>query len=111
MQLTSDDIEPLGTRMLVRKYRKPEKIGSIYINPAWAVDNSRALWEVVKAGKCRCTKKRPNHCAECYLGMEIEEGTIVVTLPNRGVYACLWDEDEIFYLFAEEVMKWIPRDW
>jgi len=99
--LHAKDIKPLGTRMLVTKYKKPEKIGSLYLNPAWLVDNSRALWEVV------ATTPKAND----YLGLEIEPGWILVTMPNRGLHSCLWDADEIYYLFAEEVVKWIPKTW
>lgn len=108
---TSDSIEPYGSRILVRKYRKPEKIGSILLNPAWLVDNSRALWEVIKVAPCKCTKKQPNKCPNCYLGLEIEPDWILITLPNRGTHIPLWDQEEMYFLFAEEVVKYIVKDW
>ena len=100
-EIYASDVEPYGYRMLVRKYKKPEKIGSIWINPAWQVDNSRALWEVVKTSKM----------ANEWLGLEIEPDWILVTLPNRGTYSYLDDKDEIYYLDAREVVKWIPKTW
>lgn len=96
------DLEPLGTRILVRKYTKPEMIGSIHINPAWQVDNSRALWEVVKAPQA----------AKDYVGLDIQPDWILVTLPNRGLYVeGLWDAAEHYLLFAEEIVKYIPKTW
>ena len=99
--LYAKDIEPIGSRLLVRKYIKPEKIGSLYLNPAWLTDNSRALWEVVKISKK----------AEDYFGMKVKKDSIVITLPNRGVHYPLWDKEEHYFLFAEEVVKWIPKTW
>ena len=97
-----DEIEPYGSRLLVKKYTKPDKIGSIYVNPAWKQDNSRALWELVKMS--------PG--AEKYLGLKMPVGSIIITLPNRGVHFPTLGEDfEYYFLFAEEVVKWIQKDW
>ena len=96
--LKASDITPVGTRILVRKYTKPEKIGSIWLNPAWLVDNSRALWEVVKS-----TEK-----ADKYTGLELLPDTILITMPNRGVFADLDEKIEHYFLFAEEIIKIIP---
>jgi len=93
--LKASQITPYKTRILVKKYTKPKKIGSILINPAWRVDNSRALWEVVKAGKA----------AEEYLGLELPPNTILITLPNRGSFAPLDEKIEHYFLFAEEIVK------
>lgn len=95
------DIRPLGTRMLVRKYVRPERIGSLYVPPSFDVDNSRSLWEVVKS-----TEK-----ANKYLGVGLQEGDLLVTLPNRGVYVEVDDAAEHYFLFAEEVVKYIPKTW
>ena len=65
------------------------------------MDNSRALWEVVKSSKK----------ANDYLGLEIEKDWILVTLPNRGSYVELWDKDEHYFLYAEEILKYIVKDW
>lgn len=96
--LKATDITPLKTRILVKKYQRPEKIGSIFLSPAWLVDHSRALWEVVKAS--------PK--AEDYLGVALPPDTILVTLPNRGLHVILDEPEEHYFLFAEEVMKIIP---
>ena len=97
--LKLSDIKPYGTRILVRKYTKPEKIGNIWLNPAWLVDNSRALWEVVVS-----TAK-----AEEYLGLALPVNTILITLPNRGYhFPLLSEQDEHYFLFAEEIVKIIP---
>ena len=94
-KLKAADVEPYKTRILVRKYSKPERVGSILLNPAWLVDNSRALWEVVKASKK----------AEEYLGLPLPPDTILVTLPNRGLFQNLDEKEEHYFLFAEEVVK------
>lgn len=101
--LRAADIKPLKTRILVRKYKRPEKVGSIFLNPAWLVDNSRALWEVVKASAK----------AEEYLGVALPPETILVTLPSRGVHVILDEPEEHYFLFAEEVVKiinWTEED-
>lgn len=97
-----ENLTPFGSRMIVKKYMKPEKVGSIYVNPAWRQDNSRALWELVKMSEG----------AKKYLGLDLPEGSILITLPNRGVYLPTLDTDaEYYFLFAEEVVKWIAKDW
>ena len=88
-----------GAKILATKYEKPEKIGSIYVNPAWRRDNSRSLWEVVES----------NDASNTLLGAILEPGWILVTPPNSGVY--LWHDSEhceVFLLAASSVRSIIP---
>lgn len=88
-----------GPKLLARKYEKPERIGSIIVNPAWRTDNSRSLWEVVQSS--------PE--ADDALRMPLEADWILVTAPNSGVF---FDHDdagrEIFLLAASSVLRIIP---
>jgi len=88
--------------VLVRKYVKPEKIGSIFVGPAWRVDNSRSLWEVVETTP-KATKR---------LGYELEEGWILITPPNAGVVIDRREDDEgffeVFLIWAHLIAKVIP---
>ena len=88
--------------VLVRKYVKPEKIGLIYLNPAWRTDNSRSLWELVET-----TPK-----ATEFLGYELLKDWILISPPRAGA----WLEDrrddngayEVFLLWAHSIHKVIP---
>ena len=103
-----EDLRLLGARLpsgrrggllLARKYEKPEKIGSIYVNPAWKTDNSRSLWEVVRSS--------PE--ADETLGTEVEEDWILVTAPNSGVLLTHDSKTrEVFLLTALSVLKVVP---
>ena len=88
--------------VLVRKYVKPEKIGSIFLNPAWRVDNSRSLWEVVET-----TEKATES-----LNYELEPAWILITPRNAGtVIDRREDSDgfyEVFLLWAKSIVKVIP---
>lgn len=75
-KIKPDQLRPLRTLILVKKYTKPERIGRLYVNPAWRVDNSRALWELVKS----------TPAAEEVLGTSLDRNCIVVTRPYSGVY-------------------------
>lgn len=85
--------------LLVRKYEKPERVGSILLNPAWRTDNSRSLWEVVQSS--------PEADAE--LRTPISPDWIVVTPPRSGVFV---DYDalgrELYVIHAESVVRIIP---
>lgn len=96
-----EELQPLGTRIVVRKYVRPATIGSLIVPESFNVDNSRSLWEVVKS-----TKK-----AHKYLGFGLQEGDIVITLPSRGVYVETEGSEEHYFLFAEEIVKCIQKDW
>ena len=50
------DLDPatmkiLGARLMVRRYERPEMHGSIVIPEMARTDQSRTLWEFVKAGE------------------------------------------------------------
>ncbi len=88
--------------VLVRKYVKPAKIKSIWVGPAWRVDHSRSLWEVVET-----TPK-----ATAQLRYTLEKDWIVITPPNAGtVIDRREDEDgfyEVFLIWAHTILKVIP---
>lgn len=85
--------------LIARKYERPDKIGSIYINPAWRQDNSRSLWEAVTSS--------PE--ANAALQTEIEPDWILVTPPRSGVFLD-FDEAgrELYVLHADTVLRVIP---
>jgi len=72
------------------------------MGPAWRVDNSRSLWEVVETTP-KATKRR---------GYELEKDWIVITPPNAGtVIDRREDEDgffEVFLLWDHTIIKVIP---
>jgi len=88
--------------VLVRKYVKPKMIGSIHTNPAWRVDNSRSLWEVVET-----TEK-----ATAKLGYELEAGWIVITPRNAGTVIDRREDEEGFYevflIWAYMIVRVVP---
>lgn len=85
--------------LLVRKYEKPEKIGSILLNPAWRQDNSRSLWEVVQSS--------PEADAE--LRTELQPDWIVVTPPRSGVFVRHNSAgQEEYVIHAGSVLRVIP---
>ena len=96
-----------GPKLLARKYTKPEQIKGIWTNPAWRVDNSRSLWEVVES--------TPD--ANEVLGVDLEPDWILVTSPNSGVFLHHDSEEddegrtslvEVFLLAASSVLRVIP---
>jgi co-chaperonin GroES (HSP10) len=89
-------MKPRRDLFFVRKYTKPEKIGSIYVNPAWQVDNSRSLWEVIEEIRLET------------FGITLQPDWIVVTAPNRGTYMDKVDGVEIYALSKAEIVKVIP---
>ena len=93
--------------IIARKYEKPPKIGSIWLNPAWRVDNSRSLWEVIQSS--------PE--ADAHLKTDLQPGWILITPKNSGVFIeheIFTREDgrpdvrEIFLLYAPLVLRIIP---
>ena len=90
--------------VLVRKYTKPEMIGSLYLSDAWRVDNSRSLWEVVET--------TPKATEE--LGFELER-----RLPQQFIprYSMVMFHAEIPYSAAQsrgtiqsELLEKLTRD-
>jgi len=47
--INPNEWEILGNSVLVKRYEKPEKIGSMLLPPAYRFDSSWILWEVVKS--------------------------------------------------------------
>ena len=88
--------------VLVRKYVKPRMIRGIHVAPAWRVDNSRSLWEVVETTE-KATKRR---------GYELEKNWIVITPPNAGTVIDRREDEEgffeVFLLWDHMIVKVIP---
>lgn len=88
--------------VLVRKYIKPKIIRGIHVAPAWRVDNSRSLWEVVETTS-KATKA---------LGYELEEGWILVTPRNSGTVIDRREDEEgffeVFLIWSKWILKVIP---
>lgn len=106
MKLKLEELRILGRKLLVRKYERPERVGSIWLNPAWRQENNRALWELVKS----------SDGANEFLGFELEPNSILVTPPRRGVHVSAVElpprEDgssvEAFFVLAEEIVQIMP---
>lgn len=99
-----EELRLTGSRLLVKKYVKPEKIGMIWLNPLWRTDNSRALWEL----------QAWSPAAEEALGMKLKKDFILITPPRRGVYHSdieLPDGDPAFFLDASEIIQIYPYTW
>jgi hypothetical protein len=67
-------IRPLRDLVLVRRYERPERIGSIWVPDEARFDPTLSLWEVERAG--------PR--ASALLGHELERDDIVATRPRVG---------------------------
>jgi hypothetical protein len=107
-----------GGRIAARKYVKPEKIGSLYVNPAWAVDNSRSLWEPL------AFSARAIDFLMDGIGLERDANDdralpyrealetlqcVLVTPPDRGALMPeVAGEREVFVLWADEVLRVHP---
>ncbi len=64
----------LGARLMVRRYERPEMHGSIVIPDMARTDQSRTLWEFVKAG------------SGVELDIEYEVGDILRTRDETGIH-------------------------
>jgi len=85
--------------VLVRKYVKPSLIRGIHVAPAWRVDNSRSLWEVVETTPLATER----------LGYELKKDWIVITPRNYGTIIDRGeDEDGFFEIFLLKV-GWIVK--
>lgn len=114
----ADNGKPLyGGRILCRKYRKPEKIGSLWVNPAWTTDNSRSLWEPIafspSAIDYLCDgigiERDPNDPkALPYREALTTCQSVLVTKLHTGVLMPVDLEGEVFLLWANEVVKIHP---
>lgn len=106
--LNIDDVTPRHNLLVVKKYERPEKIGSIYLSPAWRTDQSRALWELVKVGLCR--RDPECGCPKCYFGMRLKPPCILVTMPNRGYHFHTEDGVEFYFLAVAEISQIHPYE-
>ena len=68
-------LRPMGPRVLVRRYERPEQIKGIWIPDQHRFDPTLSLWEVI-----RSTPK-----ANEQLGYELELDDIVFTRPRAGI--------------------------
>lgn len=97
------DLVPRRGLCIVRPYERPDHLSEhIRVNPAWAVDRNRNLWEVVSP--------HPDHLTQ--LGYELREDDIVMTPAQRGLF--LAHEDGVDYFVIREaeivnVMRWKER--
>lgn len=92
-----DKVQPLGPRLLVRRYTLPETIRGIIIPENHRHDKTVSLWELVKA--------TPE--AETFVGQSLEEGDLIQTRPYRGLQVP--DHEDHFILMAHEILnvvKW-----
>ena len=107
-----------GGRIAARKYVKPEKIGSLYVPPAYDVDNSRSLWEPLafsrRAIDFLCEgiglERDPNDPKALPYREALETlQCVLVTAPNRGaVLPEVAGEREVFVFWADDVVRVHP---
>jgi hypothetical protein len=107
-----------GGRIAARKYVRNAQYGSLYLPPAYNVDNSRSLWEPIafsaRAIDFLCDgiglERDPNDKnALPYREALRTLQCVLVTPPDRG--AVLPDcagEREVFVLWADEVIRVHP---
>lgn len=76
MQLDIDSVRPIGERILVRRYEKPEQVRGIWLPEEARVDHTQSLWEVVRVSE-RAKEK---------LALELEPDDIIQTRPWRGIF-------------------------
>lgn len=99
--LEADDIRPLGTRIIVRHYERPEETpGGIVIPPSYQEDTGGELWEAVKW----------SDEAERYVGlkyaMNLHEGMILRTKPLEPIE--IEDSNGLWIVSAEKIIGAIP---
>ena len=88
-----------GAKLLVRRYMRPEKVGSIHIPDPSRLDLTRSLWEL------EATTPAANDALHC----DLERDWLLVTPRNSGVYLYTNDPHvEIFLLAATSVLRIIP---
>ena len=99
-------IAPLGQRILVKVYERPETTPGGLIIPGTArIDDSWQLYEAVKAS--------PK--AEEFLGQRITEGDIlrtnVCTPVGTGLTDGTEDRRELFFITADQIRQVIRNTW
>lgn len=107
-----------GGRIAARKYVRNATFGSLYLPPAYNVDNSRSLWEPIafssRAIDFLCDGIGLERDANDPKALPYREALetkqcVLVTAPNRG--ALMPDcegEREVFLLWADEVIRVHP---
>lgn len=98
MTVDPQNLRPLGTRIIVRKYELPEKIGSIHVPEAWRGDRSLQVFEVVKT-----TEK-----ANAALGIELTPDDIVETRRSWEMVSHPQLPEDHYFLNAEDVASIYP---
>jgi len=93
--LDIDAVRPLGARVLVRRYEKPESVRGILIPRSYAHDDTLSLWEVV----------RSTAQSDDAVGATLLPDDIVQTRPWRGV--ALGDGTH-FFINAHDILNVIP---
>lgn len=88
----------LGPKLLATRYTRPDKVGSIHLSPAYLMDTSRGLWEVVET----------TPAADARLGVALAPGWILVAAPNSGVFFETRNGEDVFLLAASSVRRIIP---
>jgi hypothetical protein len=110
MLVRPEQIRPYGRRLLVVKYERPERVRSIWLSPAWRIDNSRSLWEPVAYGEEALRWFEENLPIEEWLEALRRKECILVTRPHSGVYVELDDPREHYFLLAEQVLQVVPYE-
>lgn len=83
-------IRPLGARILVRTYTKPETVKGLEIPEAYRADDTGSLWEVVGPMGPRVHE---------VLGITPAVGDLIKTPPFRGVHIGA----DLYFIEAAEV--------
>jgi co-chaperonin GroES (HSP10) len=99
MALTLEAIAPLGTKLLARRYERPEATpGGITIPETLRVDETFSLWECVRCGpKVGRT-----------LGIVPSADDILHTPAWRGVFVATIDEVD-YYMLEEADVRAVQR--
>ena len=91
LEFNPDEVKPLGKKVFVKRYVKPEVVRGIIIPDAYRVDDTFSLYEWVRASQAAIE----------HLGHEPEEGDILVTAP----WAAVMVDREYGFLEAEQIRQ------
>lgn len=92
--LDINTVHPIGAKILVRLYERPETVGSIILPDAFRKDYTLSCWEVVTAG--------PR--ASAVLGTELLPDDIIQTPSMAAVYVDSSDGHDYFMVEAAQVL-------
>lgn len=88
----------LGDKVLVRPYRRPERIGSIIV-PETARDNSTlTAWEFVRADFDMRER----------WGVELRDGDLIRTAPIGALYLANIDDVNYYIVTCDSIREVIP---